>query len=149
MGRLTFHRDVVSGGVLLALSALYYHASRVLPAGRDEPGPAFFPVLLAGALAVLAVALVLRGWRNAPDDAETPPDGRRVAGAIGLTGLYVALFGTLGFLVSTALFTLAVTFMFNRGRSARVLAWPVLATLAIYLLFDVALGARLPVGIFR
>ncbi len=147
MDRVTIHRDVMSGGVLLALAAVYYSASRDLPPGRGEPGPAFFPVLLSGILAILAVTLVVRGWQSAARTSARAPDTRRVVGAIGLTILYVAAFNALGFLVSTWLYALSVTLIFRQGRSLLPVFWPIVATLAIYLLFDVGLGARLPAGI--
>ena len=150
MGRLRLHRDTLAGVVLIALAVAYYVASRDLPPGRDEPGPAFLPALLSGALFLLGLVL---GCSGGAGGSELPParplDGRSIAttaAAMAATILYAVLFPVLGFAVSTWLYTLSLTLLFGRRRRWVLMAAPLLATLLIYLLFDLGLGARLPPG---
>ncbi len=145
------HRDAVSGGVLLVLAGLYFFATRDLPPGQDEPGPAFFPVLLSGALSLLALILLVRGLQSRRTLPSHPKPSVaehrwRPSIVIALTILYVATFTTLGFAVSTWLYTLLVTVTFRRDRPILPVAVPILSTALIYLLFEIGLGARLPPG---
>lgn len=141
------HGDVLSGSALLLLAATYFVAARELPEGRDEPGPAFFPLLLSIVLAILALALLIEGLRASRF--ERLHDLGRPLLAIGLSALYVAAFEKLGFILSTWLYSLAVTSMFRRDRRLLLLTVPTLSTVAIYLLFEIGLGLRFPRGPFE
>jgi putative tricarboxylic transport membrane protein len=140
------HPDVVSGGLLVLLSAAYFVGTWSLPEGKGEPGPAFFPILLAGALGLSGLAILFQGLKKRNE--ETPPGHaiRKPGLAALLTTLYVALFQTLGFAVSTWLYTLSVTLMFRRDRLLVPIVVPIVSTVLIYLLFQVGLGVRLPSG---
>lgn len=65
---------------------------------------------------------------------------------IGLTIVYAALFQTLGYVLATLLYTAAVAERFGASRRTILVLAPS-ATLLIFLLFRVILGARLPAGI--
>ena len=78
------HRDTLSGGVLLVLAGAYFYSTLELPAGQGEPGPAFFPTLLSGALLILSGTLIVRGLRTAPRAASGP---RQNAGKVGVAML--------------------------------------------------------------
>lgn len=73
----------------------------------------------------------------------------KVALAVVATAGYVALLETLGFLLSTWLYTLSVTVMFRRDRVIEPVVVPIVSTFLIYLLFRGVLGARLPGGVMR
>ncbi len=53
------HLDVVSGAVLFVVALVYYAGTRNLPAGQGEPGPAFFPILLALVLGGLGLSILI------------------------------------------------------------------------------------------
>lgn len=74
------------------------------------------------------------------------PAPTRAWTVIGLTILYAALFQTLGYMLATLLYTAAVAERFGAGRRMILVLAPG-ATLLIFLLFRVILGARLPAGI--
>ena len=83
-----------------SIALAYYVASRDLPPGRDEPGPAFLPALLSGALFLLGLVL---GCSGGAGGSELPParplDGRSIAttaAAMAATILYAVLFPVLG-----------------------------------------------------
>ncbi len=78
---------------------------------------------------------------------EMGPHGLRSGIAIALTLGYAAAFEPLGFLVSTLLYTGLLAALFTRRRHPMWIV-PLATTLALYLFFRVALGVRLPPGIF-
>lgn len=155
-----WNRDTISGGALLLLSGGYFLQSLGLPEGRGEPGPAFFPMVLAALLAVVAVVIIGGGVVRegsaaavAPDT-DDAPDARDPARrfepwiAIGATFAYAVAFIPLGFAASTLLYTLVITWVFQRGRPTLLILVPLISTGVIYALFRLALGARLPSGPF-
>ncbi|HXV65299.1 MAG TPA: tripartite tricarboxylate transporter TctB family protein [Vicinamibacteria bacterium] len=140
MDRLT-RRDVVSGGALILLALLYYLATLELPAGDGEPGPAFFPRLLAAVLLALGVRIVLRGLREAgqADLSEL----RKPTLLIVATVAYLAIFAHLGFVLSTLAYTLFTARLLG-GRGVSSLLVPLVATAIVYALFAVGLALPLP-----
>lgn len=147
-------RDVVSGGVLFVASVSYFLGTMGLPAGKGEPGPRFFPMILSCALAILGVSILLKGFIEKPrpteeTEGELQRGFAKVALAVVATAGYVALLETLGFLLSTWLYTLSVTVMFRRDRVIEPVVVPIVSTFLIYLLFRGVLGARLPGGVMR
>jgi hypothetical protein len=146
-----FNRDVISGGTLLAFALLYLGAAWKLPAGREEPGPGFLPILLSLSLVLIAAWIIGVGLKKGTaskgtTETKSGPHRWKPLLAVILTALYAASFQALGFFSSTWLFTLSVTLLFRRDRLILPLVVPVLSTIAIYLLFEIGLGVRLPPG---
>jgi len=133
-------RDVASGSVLVVLAVVYFLGARVLPSGRAEPGPAFFPYLLSAVLLGLALVIIARGFQERQNF-----DGELVRPAllIVLTVLYAFLFTPLGFLSSTLLYTAGVVTLVGE-RGWRALVIPVATTAFIYAAFVLGLGVALP-----
>jgi len=151
---MRLHRDVVSGGVLLLAAVAYFIRLQDLPAGKGEPGPRFFPLILACTLFVVALDIVIKGLIQGlrGKTNEEPEWGKlhSLAGplvAVALTALYVAFFQILGFALSTWIYALSVTVLFRRDRMLKPVVVPVVSTALIYVLFRLALGARLPPGV--
>ena len=133
-------RDVASGAVLVLIAFVYFSGARALPIGQGEPGPRFFPYLLAAVLLGLAVTIIVRGFRNQRTMAGSV---RRPAGLIVLTVLYAAAFTPAGFLVSTLAYTASVVLLLgHRGWLALVI--PFATTAFLYAAFVVGLGVVLP-----
>ena len=130
--------------VLAAATLLYYSALHFgyTPRG-DRPGPDVWPRAI---LALMAVACVVRivGVARRPSDAPAPqpipagslpgdvaddaPTARYpmlLLTGIALTIAYVALLGTFGFFVDTAIYIAALT------RAGRYRRWPVIAAVAL------------------
>ena len=136
--------DVLSGGLLLLVALGYGTFALGIPAGDGEPGPGFLPLVLAVLLAALSVAIIVGGLKTR---AEAAPDLRtRPLLAALATVAYVALFQPVGFLVSTAAYSAAVTRLFTQDRRMLV-AVPVGVTVALFAFFRLALGVRLPPGL--
>lgn len=142
--RLT--RDLISGGTLLGLSILYYSGTRSLPSTRDTPGPAFFPILLSVALALLALVIIAQGLRKHPTEQASARLFKPLAAMV-LTTLYAITFEPVGFLPTTFMYTLLLTLSFGLKRWRVALVIPFISTAFVYLLFELALGVRLPMGL--
>jgi putative tricarboxylic transport membrane protein len=59
--------DRISGGILLLVALAVAWEGRRLPIGTHHgPGPGYFPLILAGVLAVLALVIIARGRLTPP-----------------------------------------------------------------------------------
>jgi putative tricarboxylic transport membrane protein len=139
-------RDVASGSVLFLVALLYFIGTWGLPAGKDEPGPAFFPVLLSCALMLLALSILRQGMKAETEDAPSHTPWKPIL-AVAVTALFVALFQVLGFVLSTLAYTLSITLMFRRDRILTLVVVPIVSTVFLFLLFRIGLGVRLPEGL--
>jgi putative tricarboxylic transport membrane protein len=157
------HADVVSGGFLLVVAVAYGFVALGIPRGDGEPGPAALPIALAALLSLLALWIVTHGLRSgskpepesvpveqtdivASVQADRPPRGGAWLAALA-TLAYVALFQPLGFIVTTAAYAAALSWLFGRDRRI-LLAVPVGVTVVLFVFFRLALGVRLPLGPF-
>jgi hypothetical protein len=113
-------------------------------AGRIGPG--FFPRIIGGltvALCVVAIVRCLRERRPAPAE---PGHGRLVAlASVGLVG-YLFAFEYAGAAIASVAFMLFLLSVLNRGRTIANVALAVLLPAALYVVFEVLLGAGLPPG---
>ena len=143
--------DLCSGLALAALGAyIVVQAWQWEYLGPDGPGPGFFPLWQGIAMVVLSGALIASSAirdASAGDGAIAwGRTGRALATWLALVAS-VAAFRLLGFAISFALFTFFIVAAMYR-RPMRVAATVALAgAAAFYLLFAVALGVSLPVGV--
>jgi len=117
--------------------------------GPDGPGPGFFPLWYGIAIFALSVLLVGSHFKRA-QPRPNPVDWTRVGRALSTwlaLAVSVALFNTLGFVVSFALLTYFIVAVMYR-RPLRTAAFVAVATGAgFYLVFDRALDVSLPAGL--
>lgn len=142
--------DLAAGLLLLAFAAVYYQQSFLIVRGfaSDRLGPAFFPRLLAGALAVLALALLARavGGRSDP----SPPPAARtglLAATLVLLVAYALVMPRVGFLVASPVFFAAVLVCLGVREPVPVTAVAVGLTAVLYVVFGRLLGVLLPPGL--
>jgi putative tricarboxylic transport membrane protein len=132
---------VLAAAVALSYSALHFDFT---PRG-DRPGPDVWPRAILLLLIVTCVVRILGVLRrptavepvmlhdvlagalpnDGPDDTPLPRYPALLLTGIALTIGYVALLGTLGFFIDTALYIVALT------RTGRYRRWPVIAAVAI------------------
>ncbi len=94
----------VASGFFL-LGAYLVGSAYELPAGMGRlPGPGFFPQVLGSVILLLAVALFVQSARHREKGAFVLDNARGVAGAIGLTFVYLLLWGNGWFALRTAVF---------------------------------------------
>jgi putative tricarboxylic transport membrane protein len=147
-------RDRIIGGLAILLAAVYLYATAQIPALEigDPLGPKAFPILLGIALILAAILLLIETLK--PDDTASVDAGpvyRRhlwLIGAVTLwTALYFWVFDRAGYLVSTVVYLLALTVVFNAGKWVANVLTSVLFAIGSYVLFVKILGVTLPVGI--
>ncbi|MDR7529043.1 MAG: tripartite tricarboxylate transporter TctB family protein [Armatimonadota bacterium] len=148
--------DLLTGLGLFIVAIIYFHQSLGIVRGfaSDRLGPAFFPRLLAGSLAALAVVLMVRAGRGRSDPSPLPPTRGRLLGAVlGLLVAYALVLPRVGFLLATPVLLAALLGLLGRASSpGQRLGWAgagvaaVAMTLALYVVFGRALHVLLPQG---
>ncbi|HXV10226.1 MAG TPA: tripartite tricarboxylate transporter TctB family protein [Burkholderiales bacterium] len=148
-------RLIIACCVVLAL-AYFYGTSQIPSLEIGDPlGPKTFPYLLGIALLAATGLLVVEHWKEtrsaAPEPAKkTDKADRRhlpvLAGVVAWFCVYFAVFETLGFVIATSIFLLALMAWFNRGRWLANILSAVLFSVGSYVMFA-WLDVRLPAGI--
>jgi len=140
----------------IIVAAVYLYATTLIPSLEigDPLGPKAFPRLLGIFLLIAAGLLFLEMWKDRKANVPPPAGGEmapwRHVGLIAAitvwTGIYYAAFEPLGYVVSTAIYLLALMAWFNRGKwVANVLTAALFAGLSCWMF--VALDVNLPKGI--
>ncbi len=144
--------DSLTGAVLLLLSlAVLWHIQSFPPAAGQQFGPALFPGLIAGGLALASSVLVWQGWRSggpllARNEGLRSP--RHVAAfvvALGGMVFYILAIDALGFIPCSLVVLLAL----QRALGVRLpmaAGVALLATLVIHTCFYKLLRVPLPWG---
>lgn len=144
--------DSLTGALLLLLSlAVLWHVQSFPPAAGQPYGPALFPGLIAGGLALASAALVWQGWRAggpllaAGDGLRSPRHLAALATALGGMVFYILAVDTLGFIVCSLVVLIALQVALG-VRVPVALGAALLATLVIHSCFYKLLRVPLPWG---
>lgn len=150
-------RGALIFAIVLLAFALYlvYDATRIRQGGGFTiVGPQVFPLAAAGALAVLALLMVLRAslWPDADLAAHGLAEARAthwptVGMVLVMLVVYPLAMSAIGYVVATAVFFPAVTAALGSRRPGRDFAVGLALALVIYLGFTRLLSVRLPAGI--
>ncbi|MCM2443311.1 tripartite tricarboxylate transporter TctB family protein [Agrobacterium vitis] len=138
-------RDIYAGGIFIAIAALFLLQGTAYEFGTAfQMGPGFFPVVLAGVLAIFGVITFIGGFRKAPEPAEGPVSWRAlvlVCLALGIFGAGARVIG----LVPVVLICTFMTAMASRKNSfiAAAVMSAVMAALC-FVIFKVGLAVALP-----
>lgn len=146
--------DRIIGVLTLLLAAVYLYATAQIPTLEigDPLGPKAFPVLLGIALILAAMLLLFESLKaGAVEEGAAAPADRRhlwlIAGVTLWTALYFWVFDRAGYLVSTTVYLLVLTGVFNRGKRFANILTSVLFALGSYILFVAILGVSLAKGV--
>lgn len=149
--------DRIIFALIIVLAAVYFYATTQIPTLEigDPLGPKAFPRLLGIGLLITAALLFMEMWRarkNGPVKAATRQAGDRhhlliVVAVIVWTAIYFAVFVPLGYVLSTTVYLLVMTFYFHRGKWVANVLTSVLYGVLSYLMFTKALGVTLPAGV--
>ncbi|GEN23593.1 hypothetical protein HCU01_15420 [Halomonas cupida] len=145
--------------LLLALTLIYLVAALGIapPISNGNITASFFPVVL-GLIMVVALAVSMLGDRRkaAAESDDKPSTEAGASTSFGplavvvLTAVYIALFSSLGYFISTTLYAFAMTLVFSAGRPTpgqllvKALIAVAIAVLG-YGLFEWVFQVRLPV----
>lgn len=157
-------RELAAAAVLVAFGLYIVSVARRIPLGvaTDPLGPRFFPIALGAMIAIcgalLAAGVVLArarpavrvgGGTDPDDDTVGAFSVSRLVAAIALTGVYLALFEPLGYLLATPLYVVSVMLL-HRGAPPRMLVLtPLLVTVTLYIVFKYGLLIPVPDGILE
>lgn len=143
--------DFYSGLALAALASyIIIQARQWEYVGPDGPGPGFFPLWYGIAMAALSGLLVvtsaLRRQNAEGGGIEWRRFGRALAAWVALA-VSVAAFKLLGFVVSFAALTFFLVAVMYRRPLALAAAVAAASAAGFYVLFPLALGVPLPLGV--
>jgi putative tricarboxylic transport membrane protein len=144
--------DCISAATLLALAlAALFEASK-LPFGRvGSPQAGFFPLILAGLLAILSLVFLAQAI-GAPKERPGESLGRsttwnKIVLAIGALVVFALLFESLGYVISTFLFIAFLLSVVERQKWTLVVIVAFFTSLTTYVVFGLLLNTPLPGGI--
>ena len=140
--------DHIAGGAFVGFGLVVIASSGDLPVGTlSFPGAGMMPKLVAGLLILFGLLLVLRARESAPLATVSWEDLPHAARVIAITAAAIALYQTLGFLVTMALLLFALTFGAERRPALYAAAFSIGVVAATYLLFGVALKTPIERGV--
>jgi putative tricarboxylic transport membrane protein len=150
-------RDGLAGLIVFAASLVLFALTLEL---KDSPlvpvGPGFYPRIVLGITAILALGLVLADWlahRKQQSEPRRKADHLNyslVAISFGVFALYCAALPWIGFRIATALYVGATNALLDPPRGAagwgRALVLALITSTATYLVFEHYLSVLLPRG---
>jgi len=142
--------DIASAAVMLVLAALVVAGTPELDFWDEVgPGSRFMPVWVAGVTAVLSLLLMLEARRRAGDPVDWPDRAglRRVASTFAGIIAFVLAAPWLGFVVTTALFVVALLLIVERRPLLPSLVSGLVTAALIHAIFIAWLSIALPKGI--
>jgi len=145
---MTLRTDHIVGGVFVAFSLVVLAFSRDLPVGSlSFPGAGMMPKLVAGLLIAFGLILILRGNESAPLAAVPWDDLPHALRVVAITAAAIALYQTLGFLLTMALLLFTLIVGAERRHPLSAAAFSVGVVGLTYLLFAVVLKTPLERGL--
>ncbi len=141
--------DHVAGGVFAAFGLLVLALSGDLPIGTlSFPGAGMMPKLLAGLITVFGLVLIARAQESAPLAGVSWQDLPHALRVTAITAVAVALYQTVGFLITMTLLLFALILGVERRHPVSAAAFSLGVVALTYLLFSVALKTPLEPGLF-
>jgi hypothetical protein len=140
--------DHVAGGAFIALGMLVFALSGDLPFGTiSAPGAGMMPKLTAGLMIAFALLVVSTGGDSPPMRTLDWSDRGHAAKLVLITGIAVALYQPLGFLITMTLLVFGLLVVVERRNLIAAASYAVALTLFAYWLFGIALKAPLERGL--
>lgn len=146
-------RDVAPAAFLVAFAVAGLVGASRLPIGTaHQPGPGFFPLVLAAALLLTSLGLLghaVRPRAGAPAPAVPAPGRRRGGKAVATVGalvVYALIMETAGFTIATFLLLTFLFIVIEPRRWVIALGGSLLTALVTWVVFKLWLGVQLPVG---
>lgn len=145
MGSKVFDR--CAGGAFLAIGVLTIIGSFSIAGSvyGSKVGPNIFPLGLGMIITFLSICLLYQTFRYGQQTKkQTDKDYKRLALALLAMCLYIALFETLGYIISTFLFLLAAFQIMERSRLLVSVAIAFGFSIGVYYFYVVTLQGSLP-----
>lgn len=119
-----------------------YHGITV----ADVVGPSAYPILIGGLMALLAVALFIKGGTRTEGERFWARHGRPLL-LLASIFAYIMLLEPLGFIASTFVYLTVSHLWLGERTWTRAVAIGLAITLGLWFVFDRTLDLRLPVGL--
>ena len=147
---MTLRADHVAGGAFIAFGLIVLAISGDLPFGTlSFPGAGMMPKLVADAMIFFGLVLILRAGESAPLASLPRGDAWHAARVTAITAAAVALYRTLGFIVTMTALMFALIFGAERRHPLAAGLYSVGVALATYVLFTRALKTPLDQGVLE
>jgi hypothetical protein len=145
---MTLRSDHVAGAAFIILGIVVFAISGDLPFGRlSAPGAGMLPKLMAGLMIAFAAAVIIGGAASRPFAETDWSDRSHALLVLGITAAAIALYQTLGFLITMALLVFTLLVVVERRKLLPAAAYSVGLTAFAYWLFGTALKAPLERGL--
>ncbi len=146
---MTISKDVVSGFVILVACAILYYVTTTFesdPLGAAQGMPAtHMPQLVLTIIAGLAIIMIVQGFRAGKSENETPPPWKMWATA-GVLGLAAILFPIVGVPITFFAVCIVLPTLWGSRNYLAIGAFAVAVPVAIFIIFQMLLALRLPLG---
>lgn len=140
--------DQIAGAAAIVAALAVIAASGDLPFGTlSFPGAGMMPKLLCGLMILFGAVLILRGGASTPFADITWSDLPHAIRVLAITAVAVALYTTLGFILTMSLMLFALIACERRNLLAAA-AYSLGVSVFTYGLFDIVLKTPLEQGIF-
>lgn len=145
---MTMERAFSGLMALFSLFLVYLAIGYVAPIAYDPIGPRPYPILIFSLMAFLTLVIAFRPARftKVIDLGYNKIVIRNLVLCVSALLIYSLIFEPLGFVVATTLMCFAVGLLFA-GNPVKSLIFSVVISIALYVLFDMALDVILPLGI--
>lgn len=137
--------DHVAGAAFVAFGALIIALSGDLPTGQlSMPGSGFLPKIVATLTIVFGLALILRAGESPPFSTVPWSDGTHAAMVTGVAAAAIALYTSLGFIITMAGMMLALLIVIERRNPIRAAAYSIGVVVLTFVVFEYLLKTPLP-----
>ncbi len=135
--------------MFIALGVLIIAASGDLPFGTlSAPGAGMMPKVMAGFMILFSLLMIAGAAESPPVSTVDWSDRGHAALVVVITGIAVAVYTRLGFLITMSLLVFALLVVVERRRLLPAAAYSIGLTLFAYWLFDKVLRSPLEPGVF-
>jgi hypothetical protein len=143
--RMILRRDHVAGGAFIAAGALVFAMSGDLPFGTlASPGAGMMPKLVLGLMMAFGAIILLRAGESPPLAEIAWGDFRHAATVVVVAAVAIALYTTIGFVLSVTLLLFVLLHFIERRSLWGALAVSIGVTVGSYFLFSTLLKSPLP-----
>jgi hypothetical protein len=145
---MTLRADHVAGAFFVAVGVLVVALSGDLPlGGLSMPGAGFMPILVAALIIIFGLSLFIRARESKPFAEIVWDDGKHAAAVLGITTIAVALYVTLGFVITMVLMMVALLVIVEKRNIVRAGLYSAVVAVVTYLVFVHMLQSPLPPGV--
>jgi hypothetical protein len=143
--RMVLRRDHVAGGAFIIAGALVFAMSGDLPFGTlASPGAGMMPKLVLGLMMAFGAIILLRAGESPPLAEIAWGDFRHAATVVVVSAVAIALYTTIGFVLSVTLLLFVLFYFIERRNIWAALAVSAGVTGLSYFLFNTLLKSPLP-----